>query len=35
MIDSQPVVLDDDVLDANHVESIFPKIIPLVLSKEK
>ena len=33
--DSQPVVLDDKVMDANHDESIYPKVIPLMSSNEK
>ena len=33
--DSQPVVLNDERMDSNHEESIFPKIIPLMSSKEK
>ena len=35
MINSQPVVLGDDVLDTNHVESIFRKIVTMILSKKK
>ena len=33
--DSQPVVLNDELMDSNHEESIFPKIVPLMSSKEK
>ena len=33
--DSQPVVLNNELMDSNHEESIFPKIVPLMSSKEK
>ena len=33
--DSQPVVLNDELMNSNHEESIFPKIVPLMSSKEK
>ena len=33
--DSQPVVLNDELMDSNHEESIFPKIVPLMSSEEK
>ena len=33
--DSQPVVLNDELMNSNHQESIFPKIVPLMSSKEK
>ena len=31
--DSQPVVLNDELIHSNHEESIFPKIVPLISSK--
>ena len=33
--DSQPVVLNDELMDSNHEESICPKIVSLTSSKEK
>ena len=33
--DSQPLVLNDELMDSNHEESILPKIVPLMSSKEK
>ena len=33
--DSQPVVLNNELMDSNHEESIFPKIVPLMSSKDK
>ena len=32
---SQPVVLNDELMNSNHEEFIFPKIVPLMSSKEK
>ena len=31
----QPVLLDDTIMGSNHVETHFPKVIPLMLFKEK
>ena len=33
--DCQPVELDDPLMESNHAENSFPKIIPLMSSKEK
>ena len=33
--DCQPIILDDELMDSNHVKSSFPKVIPLMSSKEK
>ena len=33
--DSEPVVLNDELMDSNHEESICPKIVSLMSSKEK
>lgn len=35
MINSESVVLDDDFLDTNHIESMLSEITPLILSKKK
>lgn len=33
--DSQPIVLDDNIVEENHKNSIYPTTIPLMSSKEK
>ena len=33
--DSQPVILNDKLMDSDHEESVFPKIAPMITSKEK
>ena len=32
--DSQPMILNDELMDSNHEESILPKIVPLMSSKK-
>ena len=33
--DCQPVLLDDTIMESNHAETHFPKVIPLMTCKEK
>ena len=33
--DCQPVLLDDTVMESNHAETRFPKVVPLMTFKEK
>ena len=33
--DCQPVILDDELMELNHAESEYPKVIPMISSQEK
>ena len=33
--DCQPVLLDDTIMESNHAETHFPKVVPLITFKEK
>ena len=33
--DCQPVLLDDTIMESNHAETRFPKVVPLMTFKEK